>query len=81
MLYLFIKYQAKSAKDLCVLDLSNGLQLDLIEILLQQGSGSHSLSMKETDIVSLGTQKLLSKKVIAGSIPNTDEIILDFFIR
>ena len=35
---------------------SNGLQLDLKYIILQQGSGSHPLSVKETKIISLEIQ-------------------------
>ena len=42
---------------------SNGLQLDLNEISLQQGIDSHPLSVKETAAISLYIKKLLSKKI------------------
>ena len=53
----FCKIWTKLTKDPCILELdSNGLQLDLKYIILQQGSGSHPLSVKETKIISLEIQ-------------------------
>ena len=64
------KSWAKNIKD--PLDpVSNNLQLDLKEITLQWGGGSHHLSAKETDIILLTVQKWLSKKFIVSIIPET----------
>ena len=72
---------------------SYGLQLDLIELPLQQGSGSRPLSAKDTDIISLKIQKSLSKEkdkkrkekekrfVTIGSIPETRELLPGLFTR
>ena len=56
----------------------NGLHLDspIREIPLYQGSDSHSLSRKETNIILLEIQKLLSRnKFIVGSIPKASELL------
>ena len=42
---------------------SNGLQLDLNEISLQQRIDSHPPSVKETAAISLYIKKLLSKNI------------------
>ena len=50
----FCKTWTNYTKDLYILDLVfDGLQLDLKEIPLQNGSWSHPLSTKETDIILL----------------------------
>ena len=71
---------------------SYGLQLDLIKLPLQQGSGSRPLSAKDTDIISLKIQKSLSKEkdkkrkekekrfVTIGSIPETCELLPGFLL-
>ena len=60
---IFLKNWAKHTQDSYILDLvSNGLQLDLKKNPLQQRSGSHHPSAKQTDIVALKIKKLLSKE-------------------
>ena len=75
---------AKHAQDSYILDLVfNGLQLDLKKFHYNKEVArtkdvkelSHPSCAKETYIVALETKKLLSKKVIVGSIPG----IVHFF--
>ena len=79
------KNWAEYTKDPYILDaVSNGLQLNLKKIPVQQGSGSYCLSSRDRYHFA-GILKIIVKKltpiVIVGSIAETDELLSGVFTR
>ena len=54
---------------------SNFFQPDIKEVSLQPGGSSHSSYAGIKDIISLKIRKVLSKKVIVGSFPDSHSCI------
>ena len=61
---------------------SNGLQLDLNKISLQQGIDSHPLSVKKTAAISLYIKKLVKKDLFLFAVlKKKGKLCLDLFFK
>ena len=69
-------------KDKYILDIvTNGLKLDLKQLLTQNSRSSYSLTIKEKEIILLEIKKILKKSVIVFSTPDEGEFISGIFSK